>query len=307
MNRERVFLVRNPNSEPQGVTHVKRLVWLCALALPLVVFAQGKDEKKFTGDPKQAPGVNWQGQLVRATGAGAPDLKASNPAQARLGAERAALLDAMRNLLAQVQGIQIDATKKMGDAMADDKVKAKVEGVLRTYRVVGKRYFSDGGVEVDIEAPLALLTEVFDPDPTPQQLVAQAPAKPPEPAKDPKDPKTAAVTPPPAADKATGLVIDARGLKVTPALAPRLLDGAGKAVYSVDSLSADARKTNGVASYVQSLDEAKKSMKAGDKPLMVKASKATGVDLVLAEADIKKLVESDASFLAQGKVIIVLN
>lgn len=292
---------------------MRRLVWLCAVALPLVT--QAADEKKFTGDAKQAPGVNWGGQLVRATGAGAPDLKETNPAKARLGAERAALVDAMRNLLAQVQGIQIDATKKMSDAMADDKVKARVEGLLRGYRVAGKRYYADGGVEVDIEAPLALLTEVVDPDPTPQQLIAAAPkadAKDPK-AADPKaaDPKAAdpkaAVAKAPDGEHATGLVIDARGLKVTPALAPRLLDAAGKPVYSVDSLSADARKSSGVASYVQSLEEAKKSMKAGDKPLVLKASKASGVDLALAEADVKKLIESDASYLSQGKVVIVLN
>lgn len=299
---------------------MRRLVWLCAVALPLVT--QAADEKKFTGDAKQAPGVNWGGQLVRATGAGAPDLKETNPAKARLGAERAALVDAMRNLLAQVQGIQIDGTKKMSDAMADDKVKARVEGLLRGYRVAGKRYYADGGVEVDIEAPLALLTEVVDPDPTPQQLIAAAPAK--VEGKDPKaadpkaadpkaadpkaaDPKAAAVAKAPEGDHATGLVIDARGLKVTPALAPRLLDAAGKPVYSVDSLSADARKSSGVASYVQSLEEAKKSMKAGDKPLVLKASKANGVDLALAEADVKKLIESDASYLSQGKVVIVLN
>ena len=292
---------------------MRRLVWLCAVALPLVT--QAADEKKFTGDAKQAPGVNWGGQLVRATGAGAPDLKETNPAKARLGAERAALVDAMRNLLAQVQGIQIDATKKMSDAMADDKVKARVEGLLRGYRVAGKRYYADGGVEVDIEAPLALLTEVVDPDPTPQQLIAAAPkaeGKDPK-AADPKaaDPKAAdpkaAVAKAPDGEHATGLVIDARGLKVTPALAPRLLDAAGKPVYSVDSLSADARKSSGVASYVQSLEEAKKSMKAGDKPLVLKASKASGVDLALAEADVKKLIESDASYLSQGKVVIVLN
>jgi len=267
---------------------VKRLLTLLILALPLVASAQAakdKDKDKFTGDPKSAPGVNWGGQMIKATGAGAPDLSVKNPAQARLGAERAALLDAMRNLLGQVKGVQITAEKKMDDVMKDDKVRARVEGLIRGYKVVGKRYFSDGGVEVDVEVPAALLTEVFDPEPV-QVLVGMKVE----------------------GEKVnTGLVIDARGLKVTPALAPRVLDEAGKALYSVDSLSADARKATGVASYVQSLDEAKKSLKAGDKPLILKATKANGSDLQLDPADATKLLAANASFLAEGRVVIVTN
>ncbi|MFT3843200.1 MAG: LPP20 family lipoprotein [Myxococcaceae bacterium] len=259
-----------------------RLPLLFVLASTLAV-GQAK-EKKFEGDPKATPGMNWQGQTVRATGSGAPDLKASNPAQARLGAERAALLDAMRNLLSQVKGVQIDGSKKMSDAMTDDRIAARVEGVVKNYRVVGKRYFSDGGVEVDVEVSVAYLTDVFDPDP-----VQQLPTK----TEGPKD--------------NTGLVIDARGLKVTPALAPRLLDDAGKTVYSVDSLSADARKMTGVASYVQSLEDAKKTLKVGDKPLVVKASKAQGADILLAADDAKKLRDINAGFLTEGKVVIVTN
>ena len=262
---------------------MKRLILAVSLVVPLAVAIA--DDKKFTGDPKANPGVNWGGQTVKATGAGAPDMQASSPAQARLGAERAATLDAFRNLLSQVKGIQISAGKTVNDAMSTDTIKAKVEGVVRGYKIVGKRYYSDNGVEIDVEVPLAMLTEVIDPDPV--QVVATAKVE---------------------GEKAnTGLVIDARGLKVTPALAPRVLGADGKPLYSVDSLSAEARKTSGVASYVQSLDEAKKSMKAGDKPLVIKASDATGTDLVLAVEDVKRLNETNTAFLAEGRVIVVMN
>lgn len=279
---------------------MKKLWWLCALAIPVgAAFAEGKDSKA----PKEAPaapaapakdakearperppqGVNWSGQVVKATGAGAPDLKAQSPAQARLGAERAALTDAFRNLLAQVKGVSVDGTRKMGDLMEKDDVRARVEGMVRGYKVVAKRYFSDGGVEVDIEVPLALLTDVVDPDPTPVAVAGKTDGD----------------------ASNTGLVIDARGLGLKPALSPRVLDEAGKAVYSVDSLSAEARKSAGVAAYVQSLDEAQKSLKAGDKPVVFKAVKATGSDLQLAPEDAKKLASLNTGFLAAGKVVIV--
>ncbi|MFZ5444302.1 MAG: LPP20 family lipoprotein [Myxococcota bacterium] len=261
---------------------MKRILWAVVLAVPLGVFAQGKDAK---AEPKPQPGVNWAGQVVRATGAGAPDLKAQNPAQARLGAERAALADALRNLLAQVKGISVDGSKKMGDLMEKDEIRTRVEGLVRGYKIVNKRYFSDSGVEVEIEVPLALLTDVVDPDAT--QLLA--------------------VGKPEGEKNTTGLVIDARGLKVTPSLMPRVLDDGGKPLYSIDSLSSEARKQSGVAAYVASLEDANKSLKAGEKPLVLKAAKASGADLQLAAEDAKKLAALNTSFLAEGKVVIVLN
>ena len=261
---------------------MKRFVWAVVL-VPLIVVAQGKDPKP---DPKAPqPGVNWAGQVVRATGQGAPDLKAQNPAQARLGAEMAAKADALRNLLAQVKGISVDGSRKMGDLMEKDEIRMRVEGVVRGFKITNKRYFSDSGVEVEIEVPLALLSDVVDPDTT--QMLA---------------------TGKPEGDKSnTGLVIDARGLKVTPSLMPRLLDDGGKAVYSIDFLSSDARKQSAVAAYVQSIDDAQKSQKAGEKPLVLKAARATGADLQLAPEDAKKLAALNTSFLADGKVVIVLN
>ncbi len=251
-----------------------------AIALGLLTASLSWAQEK-----KPQPGVNWAGQVVRATGAGAPDLKATNPAAARLGAERAALADALRNLLAQVKGVQVDGTKKVGDLMQKDEIKTRVEGLVRGYKIVNKRYFSDSGVEVEIEVPLAMFSDVVDPDTTQMLAVGKADAAP----------------------SNTGLVIDARGLKVMPSLMPRVLGDDGKALYSIDSLSADARKQSGVASYVQSLEDANKSLKAGEKPLVIKASGAEGSDLKLAPEDAQKLASLNTAFLAEGKVIIVLN
>ena len=265
---------------------MKRFV-LAAVLVPLIVIAQGKDKDAKADPNKPQPGVNWAGQVVRATGQGAPDLKAQNPAQARLGAERAALADAFRNLLAQVKGVSVDGTKKVGDLMEKDEIRTRVEGLIRGYKITNKRYFSDSGVEVEIEVPLAMLSDVVDPDTT--QMLATAPGK-------------------PEGEKSnTGLVIDARGLKVTPSLMPRLLDEGGKAVYSIDFLSVDARKMSAVAAYVQNIDDAQKSLKVGEKPLVLKAAKATGADLQLGPEDAKKLAALNTSFLADGRVVIVLN
>jgi hypothetical protein len=260
---------------------VKRLVYVLALALSFGALAQGKKE-----EPKPAGSVNWQGQVVKATGSGAPDMKASSPAQARLGAEKAAKMDAFRNLLEQVKGIQISAGKTVGDEMARDEVRGKVEGVLRGFKITGKRYYSDSGVEIDVEVPLSALAEVVQVEAAGDKLALKSDGE----------------------KKNTGLVVDARGLKVTPALSPRLLDESGKALYGADCVSEEARKSGGVAGYAKTLEEAKKNMqRVGDRPLVVKAAKAEGSDLVLSPADVKKLVDANNSYLAEGRVVIVTN
>ena len=262
-----------------------RLVCLLAV-LPLAAFAaESKDAKKVAQAPKAQPGVNWEGQVLKATGGGAPDLKATTPAQARLGAETAAKLDAFRNLLAQAKGLRLSAEKTVGDAMATEEVKAKVEGAIRGFKITSKRYFSDGGVEIDVEVPLAAITELVAPAAAEAHAALNTNGEP----------------------KNTGLVVDARGLKVQKALSPRLLDEAGKSVYGLDSLSGDARKSKAVASYFASLDAAKKSLLVGDKPLVLKATKVQGTDLVLSAQDLKKLAEFNNEYLSDGRVAIVSN
>ncbi|MHB8874169.1 MAG: LPP20 family lipoprotein [Myxococcaceae bacterium] len=260
---------------------MNRIAVLSALAISLGAMGQTPAKPA----PGPAPGVNWVGQVVKATGSGAPDVKAATPAQARLGAEKAAQMDAFRNLLAQVKGIQVSAGKTVGEAMTTDEIKGKVDGVIRGYKVTGKRYFSDGGVEVDVEVPLSALTEIFAP--AGDTAIASV--------KTDGDKKN------------TGLVIDARGLDVKPALSPKVFDEAGKELYGVSALSVEARKVSGVAAYVKTLEEAKKCLKVGDKPLVLKASKAKGSDLVLAAEDVKKLAEANNSYLAEGRVVIVTN
>ncbi|NMO13857.1 hypothetical protein HPC49_05200 [Pyxidicoccus fallax] len=267
---------------------MRRSLWGMLLAVPLTALGQGKEAKAPAPAAAEVarsalPGVNWEGQVLRATGAGAPDLKAANPAQARLGAERAAKLDAFRNLLEQVKGIQLSAGRTVADEMARDEVRGRVEGAIRGFKVVAKRYFSDSGVEMDVEVPLAAITA---------SLVAPAP-------------DATILLNSEGAPKYTGLVVDARGLGAKPVLAPRLLDGAGKALYGAAALSAESRAATGVAAWFNSLEAAKKATLVGEKPLVVKATGLKGSDLVLSSDDAKALAEANTRFLAEGRVVIV--
>lgn len=232
--------------------------------------------------------IDWTNKTVTATGSGAPDLKAANVAVARLGAERAAKMDALRNILETVKGVRVSSTQTAGAAMdSSPDVKAKVEGVAKNYKVVDTKYYSDGGVDVIVQMPIdGVIVDALVPQ-------ANAPAA----ASAPAD--TAAPS---------GVIVNAKGLKLTPALAPRLVDEGGKEVYGPNVIAHDALVQRGVASYTKSLDQAMRDSKvSGGKPLVIKATRvasAGGSDVVISPDDAAKLA-SAKSALDAGKVIIV--
>lgn len=258
---------------------MRRALWALVLAVPLSALAQGN-------------GVDWQRQVLRVTGDGPPDVKASNPSQARLGAERSAKQDAFGELLEQAKGLRLRADRTVGEEMAREETRRQVEDVLRGYTVVQKRYFSDSGVQLDVEVPLGALTSVLV-TPAPTGTAAPAETKPAETKKD-------------ARAKHTGLVVDARKVGMTPVLSPRVLDEAGQPLYSVETLSAETRKHTGVAGFFKSLEAARKSELVGAKPLVIEAARLQGSDLLLGPDAVKALAGMDPHLLAEGRVAILI-
>jgi hypothetical protein len=99
--------------------------------------------------------INWSEGLITATGSGAPPSSVANPAQARLMAKRAAVLDARRNLLETVKGVTVDAQTTVQNFMTtNDIVVTRVSGIVKLSRVINTRYMSDGAVEVTVEMDL---------------------------------------------------------------------------------------------------------------------------------------------------------
>lgn len=231
--------------------------------------------------------INWSQKTITATGSGTFSNASSNAAQARLGATKAAKMDAQRNLLEMLKGVNISAKTTLGSAMASTDIKAKVEGVVRNFEVVDTKYFSDGGVDVTIRMSLdgSLADAVVPP-----AITAAA--------SDGGNPTTAS-------SGYTGLILDARGTQVQPALSPRLLDESGKELYSASNVGKDKLHDHGVAAYVKTLDAAKADKRVGAKPLVVHAAKlAPGgkTDLIVAAKDAGQI---SGPFLAEGNVVIV--
>ena len=68
----------------------------------------------------------------------------------------------------------------------------------------------------------------------------------------------------------TGVIIDARGLKARPAMAPRILDQNGNAIYGPGKYSRKYAVENGVVGYSKTLEAAQKDQRVVGNPIVVK-------------------------------------
>lgn len=183
---------------------------------------------------KSASGqVNWTEGWVQSTGLGAPPEKSSSPGQARAMAQRAAYAVAVRNLLEAVKGVRVDsATLVENYLVKNDVIKTQVSGFVKGAQTVKTDVQPDGGVEVTVRVPLwgaeSLVTAFA------AEKGLQARDLPPE---------------QPGEEGATGLVIDARGLGVRPAVFPSVVDDKGGVVYGPETVDRAAAEQNGMVQY----------------------------------------------------------
>lgn len=254
-------------------------------ALALAVAPASAEEEQAVLEKLQHGEVNWTKKVILATGSGAPDLKQPNVAAVRLNAERAAQLAAYRNVLETLKGVKVTAGVLGDRALGDVAIRTQVEGFIKGCKTVDTRYYSDGGVDVVIRCPLdGGLSAVLAPSKD-RKVVKDAGEK-----------------------KYTGLIVDATGLKVAPAISPRLLDEAGAELYAKEMIDPTMFRQAGVALYTRTVDAAKRDARVGANPLVLKASAAGAIpsDVVLPKAEADKLLAENQAFLAEGRVVIAI-
>ena len=102
--------------------------------------------------PPPPPPIVRQEVTLRARGAGAPPAKAANAAQAKLMTERAAKVDAYRNLLEQAYGLQVTGSTSVRDFVTQsDTVRTQLDAFIRGAKVSDTRILDDGSVETEME------------------------------------------------------------------------------------------------------------------------------------------------------------
>ncbi len=295
--------------------------WFRMLSLVVVVVGVSLGFSQYFQQINGMGGIDWTRGVVRATGIGAPNPNMPPSAQ-RAGAIEAAKRVALRNLLEMVKGVYVNSQTTVENAMVtSDMIRTRVEGLVRNFRVVDTRYMSTGDVELDVEVPLSSFYDVFLPPETGQavqQLVCPTCGQPwpkgkPYPFPRPQNPVQPGA---PAGTTAnlvySGLVVDARGLGVRPALAPKIVDEQGNEVYGTGYVSREYAIQVGVVGYEKVLDRAKTNERVAPNPLVIKGLKATGAnhtDVVITNQDAQtiRVAAANLNFLDQCKVMIVLD
>lgn len=228
--------------------------------------------------------VDWTEGIIlaeaSAVGGGGP--KAWRETRAAEQEARTALAESLASVARSVRftsDITVDSLLRAGDDLAE-----LLEQNLASWEVPEARYFSSGKVE--LSGQLAL-SEWLRP-----ALVGWARAS---------DDVQVANGP-------TGLLVDARGLRVRPALAPRLLAPDGRTLYGLELLSALAAATATPAVWVDDPADARAAARSGPQPLVVVATAVQGgSDLVLSHEDVRRVDDQGSAILALGRVVVVVD
>jgi hypothetical protein len=108
----------------------------------------------------------------------------------------------------------------------------------------------------------------------------------------------------------TGIIIDAQGLKLTPALFPKILNEDGKEAYGLSFVTENYAPELGLVSYVRTLSEAFSNDRAGLNPLRIDALRTSGrlnCDILIANTDAVRMHQSQRNLklLEHCQVVVI--
>lgn len=100
--------------------------------------------------------INWTEQYIEAKGQSVIDNERfKNLAQAKLMAQRGAVVDAQRNLLEIIKGVNVTSETTVQDMITThDYIYTRVDGVIKGAKMVGEPVEKDGIIEVRMRIPL---------------------------------------------------------------------------------------------------------------------------------------------------------
>ena len=223
--------------------------------------------------------VDWSDNRVRATGTGVVDPDNPNRAQARLMAQRAAVVVAQRNLLEIVQGVRVDSETRVENFMTDyDVIYTRVEGVVRDARQIGPAVYDSAAGTVEVELEM----EIYDSGGLSGAI-------------------SAALESPAAGDLAvseqtreflqqySGLVLNGTDAGLKPSMYPKIYDSDGNLLIDTSHYASYLGIGEGTAlQFISDLDRVLSQSGLSGSPLVLNVRQAVGqlgTDIVLGEEE----------------------
>lgn len=258
--------------------------------------------------------ADFENQYLEFEATGTVDMsEMTNEVQAEINAEDAAMLRAYAEAARFISGLMVGAVYGVEKGLATDAtVVGKLEKTLVKYaRVVDKniewrRSAPVGRVKLGIlfrnsNGLIDMVMPVVDQQTQKMGITAYTAGS------------SMAAAPAPAPEAVTGLIIDARGLKVAPALAPMILTGSDNSqVYGNLKVDRDYAVKNGIVGYHKDLDAARMDAdRVGSNPMVVKAVRTVinthHVWISVDDATAVYNADQKHNFLKQCRVVMVVD
>jgi hypothetical protein len=257
----------------------------------------------------KGPGtIDWARGVVEASGISAPIKKEAEktpPNSPKALSE--AKNDARIHLLETVKRIKINSKRSVGNMAAKNKtVMAQIKDMVYDATEVEefRKYMSDGSVEVLLQMNLrGGFTQLVLPEEI-RQIESIKQIK--------RGANSTGDITNSASGAYTGLLVDARGIELQPALVFKILDENLQEVFGPAFVSREFVVQHGMAAYYTDIASAKSDPRIPDQPLMVKALRTDWPDrsnIVISNADASKLKSASHHllFLKESRVVVVLS
>jgi hypothetical protein len=229
--------------------------------------------------------MDWTSLELISNGTGTPPGGSIGSMEAMEGEARAQLGP---RILELSRHIRISATQLAGDLLdAANRVADRLDENLSLWEVVHARYYTSGRVEIEGILPVHAWLR--------PALVTMAHGK----------ERTG-----PATGPITGLMVDARGFKVLPAIAPILLDPSGTPVYGIAMVTEAAISQHPPVIYITDPADPAGVQKVGNTPILARATGVVeGANLRLDAEDSSRIREEaeKSPFLIHGAVVVVVD
>jgi hypothetical protein len=257
--------------------------------------------------------INWTLGLVQGKGISAPENTSRKISGEDSTALRDARRDASRNILDEIQRIQVDATATVKDiALENDVIMAEIEEMVRKAQEVKNEYLSDGTVVLTMQMSLrGGFAQLILPQDI-KQVETIKPMTPVQKTPPSTAPELKASSENHVSPIYTGLIVDARGLDARPAMSFKIFDESGQEVYGSAFVSREFAVQEGMSGYLKDLATAQSDSRVADNPLTVKGLRTQGIgnsNIVISNADASKIrsASEHLSFLKKCRVIIVID
>ena len=225
---------------------------------------------------------------------------------------RRAASQARKQLLDIIMSVRIDSKQTVSAFLSgDDELSASVRGLIHNSPFQRPSLFDEKGQIVVSESLRGKLAELVIPTTIqfqsgiPPRLSTSLENSMSFSANDPEEAGSGATG-------YTGLVVDARGLNVTPALAPVIYGQDGLGAYGSFLVSRANAIDNGVVAYATTIDTNDLLERAGSRPLVVKAINAYGswrTDLIISSpmARLVRAIMRPGDIVNRCRVVIVVD